>query len=766
MKHNHSIGCVLFLSTGIWLGTMTSEATSAHRMPESFPPVLGCWFWQTEEFEPDGYREPIDLFSEHSPYDLLTTSIRAPEVEVTDKQVHDQIQQAAAYAQSKGLGIVMDLDVRLARRAFQEAYPDELQEMLRLREIDLSGTENVEIAIRSADLSDHYTFGTTPYIPLAGRLVRVYSYIRAEGEIEPGTVQELGSEDYEVIHSTTEEVRVSIKCDSETKNRKVCVAVAFTHLTPDVFAPHLIEFQHEMIRSYADTEIVGVCKDEWGFPPDFQGCKEKNDFWYSGNREAEYRRISGNRGLVRDCLLMTYGEKGRERERQAAINRFLWMSYLRNGEIEDGFYRSTKEVFGPDAVVATHPTWYPFPGVQEFKKNGLDWWIATRDWAQTDEVTPYCARTSLSKKWNSPVWYNMYYAKTVEEYERSLWQHAMAGGRINYHPLYPVEKPASLLGRQEMLLAPDLVRGECRIRLLNFITKNPLDCPVAVVFGHACAMNWAGPAYADVGMQLADSLWAAGYPADLIPSSEIGNGSLQVGEDGTVHYGPQSYAGVVLYHLEFEKPETAVFFQKAAKGKTSLYRVGDWTADFEAAPYDGAGGLPEGVQCFDDAEICGKTVIQELEDRNVEPQTGATERLVGFGYESCAPQRKGICRLLDGTVILLAGEKDVSGDPIRETFEVHGTVVKVDALGVVGVRLAADGSLEALAAGGLKTFEMDSWTLQLDQEVDLALWKNAAGEFEGVVQDWEGPLPAELLKITPRWAHLGIPSPPGTVSGP
>jgi len=33
------------------------------------------------------------------------------------------------------------------------------------------------------------------------------------------------------------------------------------------------------------------------------------------------------------------------------------------------------------------------------------------------------------------------------------------------------------------------VRGDCRIRLLNFIARTPLDCPVAIVFGHPCAMN-------------------------------------------------------------------------------------------------------------------------------------------------------------------------------------------------------------------------------------------------------------------------------------
>lgn len=49
------------------------------------------------------------------------------------------------------------------------------------------------------------------------------------------------------------------------------------------------------------------------------------------------------------------------------------------------------------------PTWWPNPDTREFKKNGLDWWVATRDGAWCDEVTPYCVGTALAKKWGNPV---------------------------------------------------------------------------------------------------------------------------------------------------------------------------------------------------------------------------------------------------------------------------------------------------------------------------------------------------------------------------
>lgn len=115
---------------------------------------------------------------------------------------------------------------------------------------------------------------------------------------------------------------------------------AFTHFTPDVFAPHLLSFQRELIQRYADIGMSGVCKDEWGFPPCYDGCPAKNDFWYSKAYAAAYEKATGGRDLVADCLLMHLGEPGREAERQAAINHFLKLSTQRNGAIEDDFGRS------------------------------------------------------------------------------------------------------------------------------------------------------------------------------------------------------------------------------------------------------------------------------------------------------------------------------------------------------------------------------------------------------------------------------------------
>ena len=47
-------------------------------------------------------------------------------------------------------------------------------------------------------------------------------------------------------------------------------------------------------------------KDEWGFPPCFDGCPEKNDFWYSEAMRKAFGDKTGGRDLVND-----FWEEGR-----------------------------------------------------------------------------------------------------------------------------------------------------------------------------------------------------------------------------------------------------------------------------------------------------------------------------------------------------------------------------------------------------------------------------------------------------------------------
>jgi len=720
-------------------------------------PDVGCWFWTEREFEPDGYRDFIDLVAAHAPYKLLTTSIRAPLVEVTDREVHDQVAAAVRYARRFGIGVVMDLDVRLARQAFRRAHPDELQEMLRIRPVVFGADGPGEVCIESTDLNDHYTGRTTHYVPLSGRLVRVYAARGPAGEITADALVDVTGR-CQVVEATEARVVVRAPREVHPEGGSVYALVAFTHLTPDVFAPSLLEFEANTLRSYADVPLAGVCKDEWGFPPCFETQPAHNDYWYSEHLASAYSRETGGRDLVRDCLLMYAGdgrgEAGRERAR--AINVLMRMVWQRNAEIEDAYFRTIKAVFGSKALSATHPTWFPYPDVREVHKNGLDWWAATRDLAQTDEITPFSCRTALSKKWGSSVWLNMYYSTDYEEYVRELWAGALGGGRVNYHPLCPREAP--VFDSSAALLRGGLMRGQCRVRLLNYISRSPLDCPVAVVFGHAAALNWSTPAYGDAGVGVANALWEAGYPADLIPTSEIATGALSIARSGRLRYGAQEYAAAILYHPEFEPLATGRFLDRVARrGATRVAWVGPWTMGPDGAPLDGKAGLSS-VGGSEDVDSCVRRTIEALLAAGVPPQTRAIAE-TRWGLPVAIPPREGSARLLDRTHIVVSAAREAGGDTIRGTVALGPHAVDVEAVGLVAARWRDDGVLEAMAAGGLRRFVTEGFVLELREPVDLALWRDESGHWRGVVQGLDGPPPAELLALTRRWGRLSVPPP-------
>lgn len=723
-----------------------------NQMPNEVMPVIGVWVWGAEDIKPDGFKKAIDMASINSPFNLLVPFLRFPDKEVVDEEVYQQVKLAANYAVNKGIGLLPDLDIRSARRAFMKKYPGEQQEMLRLKEITLGG-DKTEITISSIkDLNDHYSGGQIPkYNPLGSSLLRVYAYTKTLEGINSASIIDI-TQNCSVTASTADSVTVSIPAAVEEYTH-ACAMVSFTLFYPDIFAPHLMQFQREILEKYAGLPLSGACKDEWGFPPYYPRFLNEgySDFWYSPHQAAAYSIKTDGRELLYDCLMMAFPIKGKTSERQTIINHFRELSFQRNSELECDFYQAVKSVFGPDAAVTVHSTWWPYPDQQEFRKNGLNWWSSKRDWAQTDETVPIGVRTSLSKKWNSPVWYNMYYTDRLSD---QVWGSALGGGRINY------------LGFQS-LFDREIMRAETRIRLLNYISNSPMECPVAVIFGHASAMNWAGNGFDDVGMSLVDSLWHAGYPADLIPSSEIENGSLKINENGTIVYGPQKYTAVVLYQPEFEKESTSLFLKEAAKGSTALFGIGSWTRLFDGSKANEEYLLPKEMERVPDISTAFQKVVKVLKEQGIDNQTPATTlldttfyRLRGYNHTSFFPPNTGISRLIDGTHLFIAGTDRVSGDPIRKDTLINDHPLSVDAIGVVGICLDDAGNLEALAASDLRFFKGGGLTITLDDPMDIALWKDQEGKWAGVIQaEKKGEVPDELIKITDQWDWLKLPIP-------
>lgn len=67
--------------------------------------------------------------------------------------------------------------------------------------------------------------------------------------------------------------------------------------------------------------------------------------------------------------------------------------------------------------------------------------------------------------------------------------------------------------------------------------------------------------------------------------------------------------------------------------------------------------------------------------------------------------------------------------------------------------------MAALAASGLKRFEGGGVNIELADRIDVAVWRDVGGRMRGVVQGWDGPIPAALMSITRDWMILRLPAP-------
>ena len=49
--------------------------------------------------------------------------------------------------------------------------------------------------------------------------------------------------------------------------------------------------------------------------------------------------------------------------------------------------------------------------------------------------------------------------------------------------------------------------------------------------------------------------------------------------------------------------------------------------------------------------------------------------------------------------------------------------------------------------------------IELPQRIDVALWKDTKGVWQGVLQDYEGEVSADLAALCKHWTRLQVPEP-------
>ncbi|MBP3532530.1 MAG: hypothetical protein J6K25_15350 [Thermoguttaceae bacterium] len=757
-------------------------------------PDFGC-FWG---FSVDGndYRTLFDVVEPTGAFDALTITLRSlPRFDGNAAAVA-ATRKAVEYAKERGVGAILDVDLRIARYDFEAARPELSQERIYFKELDLRTLGEAdgrgELTFEAPNLNDHYA-GARPFYVRGARFVKAWRYRKnADGAVEPGSVVDVSAAfDVPTTNAPLEKNRVDF-VDATSRNRFVVpaetaaldgvksektedtvnggdfltVAVAFRYSCPDIFADETLALEKRLYEQYRDVPALGVAKDEWGFPPSFDRANRLDDFWYSEATRRAYSAAFGKNGapvdLVDDLFLAFRAQAGREAERIAAVDRFNRLCAERVLEYEIQNYQTTKEIWGPDAFVGVHCTWFPFPNTLEMRKNGVMWWKAPRDFAQSDEYVPFCCRNSLAKATDSH-WINMFYARQVPAYIFEHWTAAASGGRVHIHNIYPRDENSPQHPADNRLMpiveTGGVARIRSKIRTLSLISDAPLDAPVAVVFGRFGAMNPLRPGFGKVGVDLCDRFSTAGFPADLIPVDEMSS-TTQTGEkrwklsdDGYLQYGPQRYSALVLWgENDADAADFAALLELAGKNyRTKIERI---KADATAAEKDALA-----------AEI-----IAALKVANVEPQTPWKLDETAFSVpeeRSSRPQLVSTSRFIDGTNVWIAAKENALGDPIaldgatvRLPDGKESTPISVDANGVFAVRFGANGTLEAVAAAELKSLKIGDLALNVpeaeiaDDPVDVAIWRRPDGRLRGVFQRRENALPPSLEGVVDDWTFL------------
>ncbi len=734
-----------------------NDGKTVRRLPVDIVPENVFWSFGTRDFsdEMKTYNKLVDEGLAKSTYNCITHTLRC-NPELGDPETLEAARAAFARAHQEGVKVYMDTDPRIARAEFFKKWPDEKQSIVRVVIAPATnGTARFSHAFQS--VQDHMSWGSrSAYRPLNARVAAAVAAkcgadgaldiaharpveVKAESSLREwtdsrsrGKSNDANSWNMEDITKFSE-VTLSGSAEGLAADETLVVTAVAEVYSIDVFSPNLIPFIRGLMARYKALGADGGMRDEWGFVPNY--APDCRSFFWSPNFDAAYAKETG-RPLLGDFALLGAGPKG-DAARSAAIGAYMKLTLARNVEIERDFYEYDKQLFGKDVYVCKHPTWYASICPQEFFHNGLDWWQAPRDWAQSDECVPLYAILGMCKKFGGPVWLNEGYTATPEHNVFRVWTYAMSGGRQVYHGLYSgsakaMAKYAAMSWEERRirtsldLLAEGNVTAQSRVRLPNLITRAQVDSPVAFVFGHEDLVDWSGKGWNDHGRASILALMSKGWWGDAYPASEFALGTFTVDPAGWIKVGRQRYTVLATRHL---RPAEKAALDKLVDGRTLKTKIFD--ADDTAA-----------ICAY--LERCGAT-RQPLvkEDTKAGP---------------ICPEPDGTLRLTDGTAIRIRADWDhPCGLPIDETIESNGAKIAFAAEGLFAAR-AENGEAVAIAAGGLTRVEGAGISLKLDAQADVVLRK-IGGEWHGIWQTSkkDAPVPAPLAALTKHWIRLLLP---------
>lgn len=606
------------------------------------------WKWDEQVFEKGYLAAALDDILKRSSFKMLYVSFHHISRAYDDETLYRAIGYTAKRLEESGRKLLLDVDARNEYSAFHSEYPDTEAQRILFHEGTLDGDGRGFVLAQG---------------PECGRVGRGFRKMPPQELVGAWCFDKTGSCTYDLSSlsridaeaaANEEGIRFEANGGAENAGKHFVIAAVYAADLPDVFSEKLYPFYEKMLGFYKALPLGGVANDEWGFDllldyEERNGVFSVKAFPFSDSFCKRFSREYGYE-LKENILSLAYAPRGAEGRAYRVINDYLTLFRRFMRENNDWFYEKSKEIYGRDAFIGVHCTYWgdPYDFGIDILHNALDWWEVRRDYAQTDEFCIYPIRLALMHKWSSPYWLNMWYSGNTQQlhtYFGETWKNFRFGGRTHYlgyecpneNGVCKLRNPGSL---------EDVERMERIVSRADDSVKSSPASSLLLIFGMESVANWlymyreAKVVRGQNGMKevlcFANGIFQE-FNCDLIPSSEIINGSLRR-EGGRLVYGDQEYAAAVYLSCEFLRPETAEFLIKYAKEGGRLAVMGN--AEFLA---DGAPAA-ETFGRLKDAALCWfPEIISPAEAIRLMEEWGVSSNRLGGG-----------CVYKDGTVVFTA----------------------------------------------------------------------------------------------------------------
>lgn len=651
------------------------------------------WKWYDETINGD-LLSKIEDICKRTDIEMICIGLHWVELEFTNKKLLDAIKLCRDELHKRGRKIIIEVCPRKEGARFREMVADspnnEIAYHLTPTEIKLDKRGKGEALVDTPRMMHYWRIMDKD----KNQLLAAYSLSlydqEALKELKANTNKNLDNINRVFESTSLDNVKdavtisekevgttlVEVDAGEEYADKTVVAFVGIPQPIPDLASDYLPDLFNEMIDAIEDIKVDGLMSDEWGYDIIFYtDGSEENDYYkkpeiylkhltYSDNFAKVYKDISGA-NLLEDILYFYYVEEGNLAKSISKVNSYhkAFRKIMRQND--EDMYEITKKRLGEEIFFGAHPTWWGNNYLQNFEgfKNGLYWWEAKRDIAQTDEIVIMPIRLSLAHKWASDIFYNMWYSmgtRDIKTYYRETWNNVRYGGRTHYLG-YECSNEDVVLELYPEGMLESIEDMDAIVRTIDKYQKTGPDSRVLILFGMENSLNWfydknQGPEWYprhkvfSTLLECVDKVFDK-YLCDLVPTSEIENASLKI-KDNKVTYGSQTYDAVVLLAPDSMNESCFTFLSKVDKSR--LIVAG------EAHVYDDGKDLRDR-----DKEILSSgKVLESLE---------SSEEIIGIldEWDIATNKFDNGCVFQDGSLMFTSEGKEATNNPLRvkETYK-------------------------------------------------------------------------------------------------